>query len=496
MPTITHGKPRHQDIASVCQRVREKSASYDWYNFSDQHNDFLKAFFDLAQEYDTLENFYRVCVAVPLEMMELESSLYLRAGKNNELQLVCDSGSGLHNEQNPAPAGPLPRVAAEPYELGDRYVLPVYSKPPGSATNGGNLLEEENEPWPGAGTIWGGSRILGMFAVGPLSALDESNRFFFVKYGNRIGYNLHNRLVAQQNVEHIKFINNLVMDIEHNVIVPNMYFRHLFNRLRRKIAELDALQRDIRGLCQLEPEPEPEPEPGRGLDCRQCADRCSSLLADLLSYHGEMVKHHANVSLFLESLFRREHFVRGRLVLRPKRCYIEREIIIPQLEHYASRMRTAGITVERPRNMIEEDFPILVDVGLLAQVYANLFSNAAKYSREVLDHSGRPRKIVAYGREVCHNCLAPGQRGIKFNVFSTGPHLPADEAQHLFEDGMRGANSQGIPGTGHGLSFIRHVIELHGGRVGYEATPEGNNFYFILPLPVTDLRLALPPSLL
>ena len=56
---------------------------------------------------------------------------------------------------------------------------------------------------------------------------------------------------------------------------------------------------------------------------------------------------------------------------------------------------------------------------------------------------------------------------------------------------MRGDNDRDVPGTGHGLSFIRHVIEMHGGRVGYEPTQEGNNFYFILPLPPVDYPLAL-----
>jgi signal transduction histidine kinase len=39
-----------------------------------------------------------------------------------------------------------------------------------------------------------------------------------------------------------------------------------------------------------------------------------------------------------------------------------------------------------------------------------------------------------------------------------------------------------LPGTGHGLSFVKQVIEIHGGRVGREATAEGNNFFFVLPL--------------
>jgi len=32
---------------------------------------------------------------------------------------------------------------------------------------------------------------------------------------------------------------------------------------------------------------------------------------------------------------------------------------------------------------------------------------------------------------------------------------------------------------------VRNVIETHGGEVGYEATPGGNNFYFVLPLATT-----------
>jgi len=59
---------------------------------------------------------------------------------------------------------------------------------------------------------------------------------------------------------------------------------------------------------------------------------------------------------------------------------------------------------------------------------------------------------------------------------------------------MRGDGNLDVPGTGHGLSFIRHVIEMHGGRVGYEPTAGGNNFYFILPLPPLDYPLVLCPA--
>lgn len=462
------------DLEPVCRRVREKLASYDQYNFSRRYNDFLKAFFDLCQEYDSLEDFYRICVAVPLEMTGLACAFYLYSAGGKQLQLVCDSGRGFLRQPESAPS-PV-RSHHEAYENGTSFLVPVYSKSPldpAAATLG-------HEVWSGAN---GAGRVFGILEMRPLSDLSEIDKFFFVKYANRIGYNLHNRLIAQQNVDHLKFISNLVMDIEHNVIVPNMYFKHIFNQLKKKIDELGRLKAGMQRIIGPDHD---------AAEIDDCFRQCDEIQMDMRFYHQELVKHHANVTLFLESLFRREHFERGHLVLRPKRCFVEREVVLPQLEHYASRLRAAKVTVDRPQNMQEEELQILVDVGLLAQVYANLFSNAAKYTAEITGHHGLPRKAMAYGRELVVDYPEKGRQGIKFNVFTTGPHLSEEEREKLFQEGMRGHGSKDIPGSGHGLAFIKHVIELHGGSVGYEATPEGNNFYFILPVP----PLALPPALI
>ena len=68
------------------------------------------------------------------------------------------------------------------------------------------------------------------------------------------------------------------------------------------------------------------------------------------------------------------------------------------------------------------------------------------------------------------NFSKAGQYGIKFNVFTTGPTLDEEEGNRLFLEGARGEGDGPLPGSGHGLSFIRHVVEMHGGKVGYEAT--------------------------
>lgn len=469
-----------KDLEHVCKRVRAKSKSYKKYNFSQHHNDFLKAFFDLAQEYDTLEDFYRICVAVPYEMINISSALYLCKGPEEGLFLVCSSEGGVLKQ--PELAKYPVQMSDTPYELGESYVIPIFSKQPFET---GKLHGQKQEGEKRQTTLWndiqglcGQGHMLGMYEIKSPQGLSDSDKFFFTKYANRIGYNLDNRLIARQNIEHLKFINTLVVDIEHNIIVPNMYFKHLFNQLRKKIEELAPLKEEVERLS--------DEKNDQAEQTKECCRKLQLVQDRLYSYHQELVKHHSNTSLFLESLFRREHFEKGYLVLHPKRCRIEKEVIAPQLEHYSSRLKASKVTVAKPQNMMDEDFPIFVDIGLLAQVYANLFSNAAKYTKEIIDEHGNPRKAMAYGRELVNDFPGPGNKGIKFNVFTTGPSMTKEQGNNLFKEGTRGEGSERIPGTGHGLSFIRHVIEMHGGRVGYEPTAQGNNFYFILPLPPVD----------
>jgi signal transduction histidine kinase len=193
-------------------------------------------------------------------------------------------------------------------------------------------------------------------------------------------------------------------------------------------------------------------------------------------------KHHRNFSLFLESLFRRSHFEQGRFIPQTRRCNFKKEVIDPQLDRFIERFRLKGIEIDsRLGGVPDETMEVVVDVGLIAQVYANLFSNALKYASTVYDEAGVPRKFIAFGREVLKTFFGPGKDGIKFNVFSTGPHVPPEEREVIFDEGYRGSHGRGEPGTGHGLSFVKSVVRIHGGVVGYEATHLGNNFYFILP---------------
>ena len=358
------------DLEHVQKRVREKIKDHVRYDFSPLQNNLLKSFFDLVQEYERLDDFYRICVVVLFETMHVESVLYLLDSKEKQLKLVCNSQEGLIQEPRPVPTGIY--LSDQPYKTENSFVVPIYRKPPENSPGDTNMMRPEHQSWQGD------IKILGMFEISPLEKLDEADQFFLMKYANRIGFRLHNLILAQQNIHHLKFINNLVMDIEHNVIIPNMYFKHLFNQLRKKIGEMQELELEMTELKKTESVSDES--------CKVLIDTLSNLRSDLLGYQQEMLKHHANVSLFLESLFRREHFERGHLVLRPKLCRVEKEIILPQLGQYRSRFKANNISIDRPMGMDEGEIPIMVDKGLLSQVYANLFSNAVKYTGKIIDH--------------------------------------------------------------------------------------------------------------
>ena len=447
--------------ASVLARIREKKDTYERYGFSEYQVRTLWAFFDLAQEFDTLENFFRVCVFVPKEFLHVDSTLYLIDDDTGRLSTVCDSLQGLNCCGKKPPADIS--LADHPYETEDSYVAPIKGNRRLIPRKPINMAED----------------IIGLFEVYPKTRLNNKDRLFFQKYANRIGYNLHYKLISKQNEEHIKFISTLVADIEHNVVVPNMSFKVFFRALEKKIGHLQEIGRSLEEQIRKK-----QVEECEGLnDVIRLKEQLEGVAQELREEYENIYKHYANTSLFLESLLRRDHFEKGHLVLRKRQCNFQKEIIDPQLERYRPRLERAGIEIDDAYSGVpEKEIPLVVDVGLISQVYANLFSNAVKYCQEVKDSRGRTRKFMSYGREILPDYFGPGKDGIKFNVFTTGPPIPEDEVQHLFDEGFRCQLNARQPGTGHGLHFVKKVVDVHGGVVGYERTAMGNNFFFILPL--------------
>jgi signal transduction histidine kinase len=441
----------------ILERIESKKADYIQYNFTDAENDAFKTFFDLAQEFDSMGDFYVMCVAIPKSFFGLEARLYVIEPKLSDMSLVAkteDPEEGLH-----IPPPDEVRPAEHPYYTSyESLVLTIRGK---------RLLIDQL-PFKTS------DDVLGLLEVYPIRERSAHIELFFEKYANRIGFNIHNRFLDEKNIEHLRFIRALVADIEHNIIAPNMvyklYLRHLRKKIMKNINLEDLFTRYFSG------------EQKEGLTPEHLLAELSEVNQGLMGELENIEKHYQNMSLFLETLLRRSHFDKGRLTLLKKPCNMKKDVVRPQLERFSEQFREMGIAIDdRLSGIPDEEVISVVDVGLMAQVYANLFSNALKYTQEIVTDTGEKRNYISYGREVIRDCFGPGKDGIKYNVFSTGPHIPVEEREKIFDDEYRGSNVANKPGTGHGLAFIKNAVELHGGIVGYEATRYGNSFYFILP---------------
>jgi signal transduction histidine kinase/CHASE2 domain-containing sensor protein len=113
--------------------------------------------------------------------------------------------------------------------------------------------------------------------------------------------------------------------------------------------------------------------------------------------------------------------------------------------------------------------PALGDADLLARVFGNLFSNALKYSPP--------------GTDVCVSIHA-GKDRIRVEVADEGYGIPAEDTERIFEKFYRvpRLKDADVPGTGLGLTFVREIVELHGGSVELQSTSgPGSVFTVCLP---------------
>ncbi|HYC83563.1 MAG TPA: PAS domain S-box protein [Chryseosolibacter sp.] len=110
-----------------------------------------------------------------------------------------------------------------------------------------------------------------------------------------------------------------------------------------------------------------------------------------------------------------------------------------------------------------------VDHVLFNQVWANLISNAIKYSAK------KEEPVVEIGQ------LLSGE-DVVYYVRDNGAGFDMEYADKLFGTFQRLHHASEFEGTGIGLAIVKRIILKHGGRIWAEAKPdEGATFYFTVP---------------
>lgn len=140
---------------------------------------------------------------------------------------------------------------------------------------------------------------------------------------------------------------------------------------------------------------------------------------------------------------------------------------------------------ESKRVALHADLPgeawVRVVPSRIRQALINLIDHGVKYTPE----GGRVRIAAVFS-------AGSGEAGtVTIRVTDTGIGIPPRDLPHVFDKVFRvkGASTQGIPGTGLGLVITRSIVEAHDGRIRVESV-EGAGTTFVVELPLTRVEPA------
>jgi PAS domain S-box-containing protein len=119
------------------------------------------------------------------------------------------------------------------------------------------------------------------------------------------------------------------------------------------------------------------------------------------------------------------------------------------------------------------DLTVLADAERLRQVLSNLLSNAVKFTPD-------GGSVVAHVRR--------NGPTVEFEVRDTGAGIDAVFLPHVFDPFRQAPSGARLPlqGVGIGLTIVKRLVELHGGRVTARSDGPGKGASFLVELPVAS----------
>lgn len=186
---------------------------------------------------------------------------------------------------------------------------------------------------------------------------------------------------------------------------------------------------------------------------------------EVRAYSGYIFHDADRVNRLIGDMLDLDRMESGRMTMRATDVDIN-DIIMEAI----SRAAPSAVAVEF-KSDLDPRLPIVTgDRDRLIQVMSNLVNNAVKYSPD--------------GGMVTLATTVDGNFAL-VSVTDTGIGIPQDEITHVFERfrRVRSGVAQSIPGTGLGLTIVKQIVELHGGKIWVEsALGHGSSFHFTIPL--------------
>lgn len=161
-----------------------------------------------------------------------------------------------------------------------------------------------------------------------------------------------------------------------------------------------------------------------------------------------------------------------------------REIVSEVQSNYPHRSAIAFTCSRETEDRLSQS---LVDTTLVRQILVNLLSNALKYS-------GRDSQ-VELAIDLLDSTSENSSQAVVFQVKDNGIGIEFQEKERIFDAFYRGNNIGNIPGTGLGLTIVKHAVDLHGGKISFNSgVGVGTTFTVTLPLVALPLKVKNEPK--
>jgi signal transduction histidine kinase len=156
-------------------------------------------------------------------------------------------------------------------------------------------------------------------------------------------------------------------------------------------------------------------------------------------------------------------------------------VSMPQVLHQAAELFAPVIEDSQQRLSIDlrDSFTVNADATLLLQMFSNLLENAIR-------HAGR-------GATIAIDCRCVGDEA-QVRIIDSGPGIPINERDRVFDRLYRLERSRNTPGYGLGLSLVAAIAKLHQYTIELDDACPGLCVTIHIPLPDSEPAAQLAPS--
>lgn len=143
------------------------------------------------------------------------------------------------------------------------------------------------------------------------------------------------------------------------------------------------------------------------------------------------------------------------------------ELCLEVLEELSDRYISKSQTIETD---IPQDLPLVyADPARIRQAIINLLDNAIKYT--------------PVGGIISLSGLHRTTQKVEFSIGDSGPGIPEENRDRIFEHLFRLQRDQNVDGYGIGLCLCQRIIRAHYGQIWVDSSPQGGAwFHFTLPV--------------